>query len=183
MANQVEVFNILADSTTGEGEAAISRIEGEAAASIAGLIGFSFKDSSGNVVLPQLTDDGKIPVTSDDPGVHIDGHATVTPAGLDTQTTVITLTLVAEKDYSLKFLSAANTFTTFWEIEQTDDATTSIEHAFITGPGHYTEQVNAGCLKFTAGASGTQELTLYGTQLHGPASDMHGTLCVVQIGA
>lgn len=183
MANQVEVFNILADSVTGEGEAAISRIEGEAAASIAGLIGFSFKDSSGNVVLPQLTDDGKISVTFDDPGVHIDDQATVTPAGLDTKTTVVTLTLTASKEYSLKFLSAANTFTTFWEIEQTDDATTTTEHAFITGPGHYTEQINAGCLKFVAGATGTQELILSGTQLHGPASDMHGTMCVTQVGA
>ena len=36
MSDVNEVFNILADSSTGAGEAAISRIEGEASAAIAG---------------------------------------------------------------------------------------------------------------------------------------------------
>lgn len=37
MSDLDSVFNMLADETTGEGEAAISRIEGEAAAAIEGL--------------------------------------------------------------------------------------------------------------------------------------------------
>ena len=65
MADVNEIFYILADSSTGAGEAAISRIEGEAAAGIAGLIGFAFKDSSGNVVLPQLDSQGRLPVTEE----------------------------------------------------------------------------------------------------------------------
>ena len=53
MADLREVFPILQDSATGEGEAPISRIEGEAAAAQEGLIGFAFKDSSGNRFFPQ----------------------------------------------------------------------------------------------------------------------------------
>ena len=62
MGTPAEVFNIIKDSATGAGEALISRIEGEAAAAQEGLIGFSFKDSSGNVVLPTLTPAGAISV-------------------------------------------------------------------------------------------------------------------------
>ena len=182
MSEKEEVFNILADSATGEGEAAISRIEGEVAAAIAGLIGFAFKDSDGNVVLPQLTTDGKIPVSSDAAGIHTEAQGTVTPV-VAVRTLVATATLTALKQYSLKFLSVSSTQTVLWEVEQTDDATDAVRHKLITGSGDFTEQVNAGCLEFTGGASGTQEVKVYGTQIKGSASDMHATICLLQIGA
>ena len=182
MSEKDEVFNVLADSATGEGEAAISRIEGEVAAAIAGLIGFAFKDSDGKVVLPQLTTDGKLPVSSDAAGVHSESQGTVTPV-VAARTLVATATLTISKTYQLKFLSVASTQTVLWEVEQTDDATDTVRHKLITGSGQYTEQVNAGCLEFEAGASGTQEVKIYGTQVKGSASDMHGTICLLQIGA
>jgi hypothetical protein len=63
MADPRESFATLEDSSTGAGEALISRTEGEAAAAQAGSIGFSFKDSSGNVILPALTAGGFIQTT------------------------------------------------------------------------------------------------------------------------
>ena len=63
MADPRESFATLEDSVSGAGEALISRIEGEAAASQAGSIGFSFKDSTGNVILPQLDASGFIQTT------------------------------------------------------------------------------------------------------------------------
>jgi len=63
MADPRESFATLEDSSTGAGEALISRVEGEAAAAQAGSIGFSFKDSSGNVILPSLTAGGFIQTT------------------------------------------------------------------------------------------------------------------------
>jgi hypothetical protein len=63
MADPRESFATLEDSGTGAGEALISRTEGEAAAAQAGSIAFSFKDSSGNVILPALNAAGNIGVT------------------------------------------------------------------------------------------------------------------------
>ena len=182
MSEKEEIFNILGNSSTGEGQFAVSRIEGEVAAAIRGLVGFAFKDSNGNVVLPQLTTDGKLPVSSDAAGVHSESQGTVTPV-VAARTLVATATLTISKTYQLKFLSVASTQTVLWEVEQTDDATDTVRHKLITGSGQYTEQVNAGCLEFEAGASGTQEVKIYGTQVKGSASDMHGTICLLQIGA
>lgn len=182
MSEKDEVFNVLADSATGEGEAAISRIEGEISAAIAGMIGFAFKDHLGNVVLPQLTTDGKLPVSSDAAGVHSENQGTV-EAVVNVRTLVTTAALIPTKKYGLKFLSCASTQTVVWEVQQTNDASDNVRHVLITGAGDFTEQVNAGCLEFTAGASGTQEVRIYGTQIKGSASNMHGTLCLLQIGA
>lgn len=63
MADLRESFATLEDSASGEGKALIARIEGQAAAAQNGHIGFSFKDASGNVVLPALNAAGNIGVT------------------------------------------------------------------------------------------------------------------------
>ena len=183
MADANEIFNILVDSSSLEGEPAISRTEGEAAAAIAGLIGFAFKDHLGQVVLPQLTTDGKLPVSSDSAGVHTEDHATVTPVGVLTRTLVATATLAVDKLYKLDFLSTSSLQTVLWEIEQTDDATDTVRHKYLTGSGSFTQQISAGCLEFEAGSIGTQEINIYGTQTKGALSDMHGTICLLQIGA
>jgi hypothetical protein len=63
MADLRESFATLQDATTEEGKALIARIEGEAAAAQNGAIGFAFKDSSGNVVLPALNAAGNLGVS------------------------------------------------------------------------------------------------------------------------
>lgn len=159
------------------------RVEGQIAAGIAGLIGFAFKDSDGKVVLPQLTTDGKIPVSGDSAGIHSEAHNTNSTGG-GGRKLVCTAPLNFEKKYSLKFLSTSSTQEVLWEVEQTDDATDSIRHAYVSGGNApYTNQINAGCLEFIAGDTGTQSVKIYGTQLKGPPSDMIGTLCLLQIGA
>lgn len=65
MADIREIFPIIENVSTNEGEALGRRQEGEVGAAINGLIGFSFKDSGGNVVLPSLNDEGAIVVSSD----------------------------------------------------------------------------------------------------------------------
>ena len=159
------------------------RVEGQIAAAIAGLIGFAFKDSDGKVVLPQLTTDGKIPVSGDSAGIHSEAHNTNSTGG-GGRKLVCTAPLNFEKKYSLKFLSTSSTQEVLWEVQQTDDATDSIRHAYLSGGNApYTNQINAGCLEFIAGDTGTQSVKIYGTQLKGPPSDMIGTLCLLQIGA
>lgn len=65
MADLRESFATLEDSSTQEGKALAARQEGDAAAAQNGSIGFSFKDSSGNVVLPALDAAGNVPVVVD----------------------------------------------------------------------------------------------------------------------
>lgn len=65
MADLRESFPTLEDSTTQEGKALSARQEGDAAASQNGAIGFSFKDSTGNVILPALDAAGNIKVWID----------------------------------------------------------------------------------------------------------------------
>ena len=178
MAELAEVFNILADGTTGEGEAAISRIEGEASAAIAGLIGFSFKDNSGNVILPQLSSDGRLPVQVTPAGAEIEDSATVTVAALNTAEDVAVVTLTASTAYAFRFCSASSFQPCKWTVTQTDDATTTDILTFVTGSGAYSYESSPLCLNVTAGASGTQELAVTVTQLRGPLSDAHATLCI-----
>lgn len=65
MADIRESFATLEDSATQEGKALAARQEGDAAAAQNGAIGFAFKDSSGDVVLPSLDAAGNVPVVVD----------------------------------------------------------------------------------------------------------------------
>jgi hypothetical protein len=75
MADLRESFAILEDESSGEGKAAIAREEGDAGAAVAGLIGFSYKDASGNVILPSLDADGNISVAVDHKDLEGDASA------------------------------------------------------------------------------------------------------------
>lgn len=65
MADLRESFATLEDASTQEGKALIARQEGDVAAAQNGSIGFAFKDSSGNVILPSLDANGNLPVWVD----------------------------------------------------------------------------------------------------------------------
>jgi hypothetical protein len=178
MAEVAEVFRTLADDATGAGEPLISRIEGEVAAGKEGAIGFAFKDASGNVVLPQLTDAGRVPVDVEPPGIPIDDFGTATPAGLNTDTTVATLTLTVNKVYDVAWFLISSFQDCIWKLKITDDATVTEKEIGATGAGFFTHSSKPHCLEITAGASGTQTIELVAQQLRGPLSDIRGGLCV-----
>jgi hypothetical protein len=165
MADVNEVFNILADSSTGAGEAAISRTEGEVAAAIAGLIGFAFKDSSGNVVLPSLDAQGRIPVT-DTTGICHNAHGELA-AGSATlaKVTGAEITLDAGKVYSNISVTGSCLRTSLFEVVHIDDEgvtdTEVVLEEFIVGPGQFSFQTSLDCLQLdTTGGTGTIVLTL-----------------------
>lgn len=79
MADIRESFATLENVSTQEGAVLGARTEGEAAAGIQGSVGFAFKDSSGNVVLPQLSPAGEIYVSTEKPGDNL--HARGENAG------------------------------------------------------------------------------------------------------
>jgi len=183
MSDKEEIFNI-ASKPSGEGAPVAELFNATTlVAALRGIIGFAFQDSQGRAILPQLTTDGKLPVSGDSSGIHVDAHDTIITPTVGLKTLVTTATLAVDKLYSLKLASGASTQTVLWSIEQLDGESETPRHKFITGSGEYTKDENSGCLIFLAGASGPQEVSLYGTQIKGASSDMHGTLCLLQIGA
>lgn len=189
MADVNEVFNILADSATGSGEAAISRIEGEASASIAGLIGFSFKDSSGNVVLPQLDPSGRLPVT-DIAGICHNAHGELAVGSATlAKVTGAEITLDAAKTYT--HISATGTClrSSLFEVVHIDDEgvgdTETVLEEFIVGPGQFSFQTDLKCLDLdTTGGTGTIVLTLRAKNFTGTPSalsSLRGTLSAIEL--
>jgi len=161
MADLREVFPILQDSATGEGEAPISRIEGEAAAGQEGLIGFSFKDSSGNVILPALTPQGKIPVDTEAAAANCldaNGELAAGSVGTIVDVTGAVITLTASKTYRKIGILASCLRASLFQLVQVDDITETVISEVVVGPGQFTVCCELGCLQFTAGATGTQEL-------------------------
>lgn len=186
MADLRESFPTLEDVTTKEGVNLGARIEGETPSNIKGSIGFSFKDSTGNVVLPQLNLDGSLPIAPPDNNcVHGNGKV----AGVkDTPVDVATVVLALEKNYAAIEALVASTRTTVWSVVKIDDVggaateTILLDGAIITGPGAYTYPVKLDCVDFnTIGGTGVQHLVLRGVLLEGGATDLHGFLGTRQL--
>lgn len=178
MADVNELFLTL-DDGTGAGVGANARQEGDAAASQNGSIGFAFKDASGNVVLPALTADGKIPVSGEAAGTTLSNNGTVAGVvGVDTVVAEIT-GLTVSKLHECTMAIGAATKETLWKIVQVNDASSVTLAEFITGAGAYTYDMDLK-LSFTTGATGTQSLQLIGNQLKGPATDLHGTVKAIE---
>lgn len=178
-----EVFPILADATSGAGEPAISRIEGEAAAGQEGLIGFSFKDSSGNVVLPQLDSSGRIPVTTDDSGICLSARGEDATGSL-TFVDIATITAALTKVYRKIGFNVSSTRSTHFQLVHVDDsggtpAETVLADA-IVGPGQYSHCCELECTTYdTTGGTGVQEFKLKGKNLV-LANCMRGNLAVFE---
>ena len=190
MADPREIFYIIADSSSGEGEAAISRVEGEAAAAQAGLIGFAFKDSSGNVILPQLDAQNRLPVTSDTvAGVCKNANGEL---GAGSTTTVkvtgaeIALT-VAKVYHNISVMGCCLRTSLFELVHIDDEGGGDIEvilAEFIVGAGQYSFKMAMDCLEIdTTGGTGTIVLTLRAKNFTGAPSalsSLRGTIAALE---
>jgi hypothetical protein len=175
MANEAQLFRILDDST-GDSFAPRSRIEGEAAASQRGAIGFAFKDSSGNVVLPQLDAFGRLLVTEEAGTCLSDqGANTVGSVGVDVD--IATITLTVDVEYADLEISGSSFRDTLFTIVQNDNAVETVLHQFLVGNGDVNETHRLKCVEFTAGSTGTQQLILRAQNIH-KASNMYGTIAI-----
>src|SRR5579864_3232904 len=76
-----ESFPSLEDASTGAGVPLTKSVEGDAASGKVGSVGFAYKDSNGNIVLPQLNDRGQLPVTLETAGTRSRMHGGV-PGGI-----------------------------------------------------------------------------------------------------
>ena len=182
MADILQVFNTLADEITGEGEALASRIEGEAAAGQNGSIGFSFKDSGGNVVLPTLTADGKLPVDTESvSGTCKSAHGELA-AGANTLTDITNAVVTVTAGSSLSKISAVVCClrASLFQIIQDDNGTETVLAEAIVGPGQYTLKLDPHCLIATAGGTGTQEIKIKGMNF-AVQSSLRGTVSLLEV--
>lgn len=165
MACPNPLFRIL-DDGSGGGVAPGAFAEGDAPGAGNGLIGFSFVDASGNLVLPQLDSSGAIPVTTESAGdcKHARGAL---PAGSATnvEITGAKITLTADAVYTGIGVNIASTVTSHFQLIWNDDGTETVLWDGIVGPGQYTVPIDYSCLEVTAGSTGTQELLIKGMNL------------------
>ena len=183
MVDEAELFNTLDDG--GAGAAPKKMQEGDSPVSANGSIGFSFKDSSGNVVLPQLDASGRVPVTPDAPGTcyYANGELAAGSLTLADITNAVT-TLVLEKSYSKIGAFASCLQASLFQIVHVDDAGgTPVETVlgeFIVGPGQYSFQAFLECfILSTFGNTGTQELKLKGQNFR-KLSSLRGSVSALE---
>ena len=160
MSHLRESFPSLEDLATKEGRVLHEAVQGSTATGKSGAIGIAFKDSSGNLVLPQLTPEGKLPVDFEGAGVAKHASAATEIAGSLTEVLIAEISLTASKTIG-RILAQGSCFKeSVFKLYQQNDATTTLIGSCIVGPGSYTNEINLGIGEITSGAAGTQKLIL-----------------------
>lgn len=163
MADLRELFPILEDASTGAGLAPISRVEGDASASQRGLIGFSFKDASGNVVLPELDAQGRMQMVLDS-GTPLKGRGLV--GGSATDVEVCSITLTANEVYDNIVVHGSCFRDAAFQVVHEDNGVDSVIGDFLCGPGQYSFEWQPLKIEVAAGGTGTQKLKVLAKNLN-----------------
>ena len=180
MADERELFSVLANSSDGAGLGLAAKIDGNAkgagGANDNEIGVLPCEDSGGMLRHIPLNDAGDaVQVDSGAAGTCMSATGKVTPTvGVDIDVAVITLT--ADKVYTDICFSGSNTRTTEIRLVQDNNGTETTIAQFLVGPGQYSYQEACGCLEITAGSTGVQELKVVGNQLGNPASDIRGNV-------
>jgi len=160
MSHLQEVFPILENGSTGAGEAPTSSASGDASAGKKGLVAFGFKDSAGNLVLPQLTSEGKLAVDFEGAGISKASSAATEVAGSATLVTVAEVALTSGKTYGKIHANGSCFREAIFYVYQQDDTTNTLIGAGLTGAGCFNAEIDLGMKEVVAGAAGTQKLIL-----------------------
>lgn len=180
MSNLRESFPSLEDTGASNAGAALAKAVNATTdpTGLNGSIGFSFKDSLGKVVLPTLNSAGQIPVTSEKAGNNL--YARGTHAGSGTEQLLAKITLANSKVYEDIFMLVSSFRDTEFRLTWNDNAVEVELGAMLTGPGSLTASAKLEGVEFTSGATGTQELKVYG-QNQNAVSTMKATIAVKEI--
>jgi hypothetical protein len=155
---------------------------GDSPAAKNGLLGFAFRDSAGNVVLPQLTAEGQLPVSLDTAGVILRERGTVSDLATNTPETVTgaSLTLVASATYVEISFQVSCRRACLFQIVQLDDAAETILYDALVDAGQYTFKGGLDVDEIIAGATGTQSLFVRATTLD-KASNVYASISAKQV--
>lgn len=156
------------------------RDEGDASATAEAVPGLVFKDSSGNLVYPQLTAAGKISVDLGTSGTLLQDLGNTNIGNVGVAQSVAAIALVNSKSYEVAVGSAGATKAVKWELIFTNNGTPTLLETKISGPGDYNVNFQLG-ISFTTGATGAQTLEIKGTQLKGPNTDLYASAQVIQL--
>lgn len=179
MAHVRESFPVL-EGASQEGLALRAVQVGDSTASKNGLLGFSFKDSSGNAVLPTLTTEGKVPVDLAGAGVPKQASASAEVAGSLTEVTVAEVSLTTSKTYGSVMANCSCFKEAIFYLYQLDDVTETLISAAIVGPGQYSFHIDLGKAEYVAGGSGTQKFILKAKNLQ-KESDFLGDVSCLEL--
>lgn len=184
-----ESFPSLEDAS-GVGVPLTKSTEGDAAAGKVGSVGFAFKDASGNIILPALDAQGRLPVSTDTQGTRLRQHGGV-PGGLLSATgaaygnlqTVLTIPLTANKvigDLAGKVSCRRGAF--FKAVYQDAGGSIVTLDSTILDAGQYTAPLGLGPNEdtFTVPASATSPALVVQAGNFSTISDLHATVSVLQ---
>jgi len=178
MADVRESFPVL-EGASQEGLALRAIQEGDAPTSKNGILGFAFTDSAGNVILPQLTAEGKVPVDFEGAGVSKSATSNGVVAGALTNTLICEVSLTASKTYGKVSARGACFREAIFQLIQVNDVTETILDEFIVGPGQFSYLCDLGQTEFISGATGAQKLQLKAMNLS-KASDFRGSIACLE---
>lgn len=178
MSNIRTPFPSLVDAS---GVAAVlsKSLEGDAASGKVGSTAFTYKDSSGNLVLPMLTASGAVPVdTGAGAGVPVSASSLTPVGGSLTPVDVATITLVVSKLHSYIEAKFACTTDALCSIIWNNNGTPVVLGYLMTGPGQFSDSYSLKNQAFTSG-TGTQQLKLTAFNLY-KESDLMGSISASQ---
>lgn len=190
MSHEREVFPILEDIENEIGAVVHKVNEGDSPLNNAqntkknGIIGFSFKDSAGNLVLPTLNNEGAVPVVFD-AGTTFRAHGQNINGDSTNKMTLASITLSLETVYT-KISAIGSCFrdTEFEIVLINDSAGTPSETIignFLTGPGQFTTKFDLSIDEFnTIGFTGVPLLVLRAINLNRESKTM-GQISVNEI--
>ena len=163
MSESRESFPVLENTGTGAGEALASKQEGVAPGADNGLMGFAYKDNDGNLVLPQLDPEGRLPVTSEGAGVeHSAAGELAAGSGTMVDITGATITLPNDKLIREIKVNVSCFRDALFNVVALDDVTPTIIGRIRVGSGQYTFEWDGHKKEYTTGSSGTQVLKVQG---------------------
>lgn len=176
-----EVFPVLVDTATSGGVGISKVVELDAVTTQAGMLGFSFKDSSGRAVLPTLTPEGAVAVSSDTPGTVLaaNGEAAGTANDTPVLVTGATIALTAGKTYTKIQAKASCQRDALVQLIHFDGSTNNVKSQAIVGPGQFSVDLDVKEVSAPSGATG-QTLHVKMANL-GPASRLRANLDTVEL--
>ena len=143
------------------GQALTAKIQGESAAAAYGSVGFAYKDSSGNVVLPTLTPQGRVPVDSEaNNGSWLSNRGEDSDGSVSgTFSTIASINLsnddiVDEFNYAVSGRKGG-----LFQVCLDDDGVISVLEDIVLESGHYTHSASVKT-EVTAGSTGTQKILI-----------------------